>query len=154
MKVYVVHGYKDKENQVIDEIYGVYGDREKAIDYAIKIAREAFDKCGIKPTNREYSESPNYISICDIEGIDGYYCGMAVEIMVETQSVECDSTSLLRGFMEYEAKFRLKDVHEVPEESITADLIDEVAELLMDDEVFNYDYMDSRINKLLRQKGL
>lgn len=53
MKVYVVLACLDREEECDRHIYGVFEKSEKAIDYAIKIGREAFDKCEVIPKHRE-----------------------------------------------------------------------------------------------------
>lgn len=54
MKVYVVLGCLDREEECDRHIHGVFETSEKAIGYAIKIGREAFDKCDVHQNDREY----------------------------------------------------------------------------------------------------
>lgn len=54
MKVYIVYGCLDRENECDRHVYGCFDSYEKAEDYAIKISREAFDNCRVDPKHREY----------------------------------------------------------------------------------------------------
>ena len=56
MKAYIVFGCLDRENECDRNVYGCFDSYEKAEDYAIKISREAFDECNVKPEHREYAK--------------------------------------------------------------------------------------------------
>ena len=60
----------------------------------------------------------------------------------------------LKTFLYDEAKFRLEEIHEVPTEEITDDLIETITEELYDhdDLIFNYDNIDWLIHKELVDK--
>lgn len=53
MKVYVVYGIIDRDSQGCDyEILSVFRNADDAVDYAIKIAREAFDLYAVPAEHR------------------------------------------------------------------------------------------------------
>lgn len=56
MKVYIVYGCLDRENECDRHVYGCFDSYEKAEDYAIKISREAFDNCRVSAKHREYAK--------------------------------------------------------------------------------------------------
>ena len=56
MKVYIVHGCLFTGVESDSTIYGVFDEREKAIDYAISISRKAFEETRVPPKSRECGE--------------------------------------------------------------------------------------------------
>ena len=90
MKVYIVYGCLDRENECDRHVYGCFDSYEKAEDYAIKISREAFDTCKVEPRYREYakladSETVSYNGqitlICDNENY-------VVEVYIDEREVQ------------------------------------------------------------------
>lgn len=75
-KVYVVHGCLETGVEGDSTIYGVFDSREKAIDYAIRIAVNSFERLNTPPKNRECGTVENFyitdnfsvwISVCEQE---------------------------------------------------------------------------------------
>ena len=56
MKVYIVHGCLLSGVESDSTIYGVFDNREKAIDYTISIGRKALDDANVPRGNRECGE--------------------------------------------------------------------------------------------------
>ena len=64
--------------------------------------------------------------------------------------------NLLRAFLKNESEFRLKEIFELPSERVTESLVEDVTEALHQnyDSIFNYDTIDSIIDKTLREKNV
>ena len=83
MKVYVVHGCLLTGVESDSTIYGVFDNREKAIDYAISIGRKALDEISVPAESRECvemedSENVSYngeiFCLMDKDNFDVYLC--------------------------------------------------------------------------------